>query len=55
MKSKVLLIYLPGIEIGYGPIFPMGIGYLLSAIKQDREAISVNYELMDHAFLIGEE
>lgn len=51
MKSKVLLIYLPGIEIGYGPIFPMGIGYLLSAIKQDREAMAVNYELMDHAFL----
>lgn len=50
MKGKVLLIYLPGVEIGYGPIFPLGIGYLLSAIRQDREAKAVHYELMDHAF-----
>jgi radical SAM superfamily enzyme YgiQ (UPF0313 family) len=49
MKNKVLLVYLPGYETGYGPIFPLGIGYLLSAIKQDRPTKAVHYQLMEHA------
>lgn len=49
MKSKILLVYLPGYEIGYGPIFPLGIGYLFSAIEQDRPVKAVHYQLMEHA------
>jgi len=49
MKSRVLLVYLPGYEIGYGPIFPLGIGYLFSAIEQDRPVKAVHYQLMEHA------
>lgn len=50
MKSKVLLMYVPGIEIGYGPIFPLGIGYLYSYLKQDRDVLTLNYERMDNLF-----
>lgn len=48
--KPVLLVYVPGHETGYGPIFPLGMGYLLSAICQDREAMAVNYESMDNFY-----
>lgn len=50
MKSKVLLVYLPGIETGYGPIFPLGLGYLLASLKQDRPVKAVHYEQFDQVF-----
>ena len=45
-KSKLLLI---SIYIGDGPIFPMGIGYLVSSVKRDRDVKAVHYQNMEYA------
>ena len=47
--SKVLLVSLPGLNTGNEPIFPLGIGYLLAAIRQDRPAQAVHYQVFEHA------
>ena len=46
------MVYLPGIEIGYGPIFPLGIGYLLASLKTERPTKAVHFENMDQAFAL---
>jgi len=48
-KSKVLLISLPGLNNGCEPIFPLGIGYLLSSIRLDRLVQAVHYQAFEHA------
>ncbi len=47
--SKVLLVSLSGLNTGYEPIFPLGIGYLLAAIRQERPAQAVHYQVFEHA------
>jgi anaerobic magnesium-protoporphyrin IX monomethyl ester cyclase len=47
--SRVLLVSLPGLNTGNEPIFPLGIGYLLAAIRQDRPAQAVHYQVFEHA------
>ena len=49
MKSKVLLVYLPGVEIGYGPIFPLGLGYLLATLQKERATKAVHFEKFETA------
>jgi radical SAM superfamily enzyme YgiQ (UPF0313 family)/ADP-heptose:LPS heptosyltransferase len=46
---KVLLLSLPGLNTGNEPIFPLGIGYLVAAIRQDRPAQAVHYQMFEHA------
>jgi radical SAM superfamily enzyme YgiQ (UPF0313 family)/glycosyltransferase involved in cell wall biosynthesis/ADP-heptose:LPS heptosyltransferase/predicted O-methyltransferase YrrM len=47
--SKVLLLSLPGLNTGSDPLFPLGIGYLLAAIRKDRPAQAVHYQVFEHA------
>jgi len=49
-KSKVLFLSLPGLQTGKEPLFPLGIGYLISSIKQDRSIEAVHYQVLGHAF-----
>jgi glycosyltransferase involved in cell wall biosynthesis/radical SAM superfamily enzyme YgiQ (UPF0313 family)/ADP-heptose:LPS heptosyltransferase/tetratricopeptide (TPR) repeat protein len=48
-KAKVLLVSLPGHYTGNEPLFPLGIGYLLAALRLDRPAQAVHYQVYDHA------
>jgi len=47
--AKILLVSLPGLCTGDEPLFPLGIGYLLAAVRQDRPAQAVHYQLFEHA------
>lgn len=47
-KLKVLIISLPGLGTGNEPIFPHGIAYLLSALRQDRPVRALHYQRADH-------
>jgi radical SAM superfamily enzyme YgiQ (UPF0313 family)/ADP-heptose:LPS heptosyltransferase/predicted O-methyltransferase YrrM/Flp pilus assembly protein TadD len=48
-KSKVMLISLPGLCTGDEPLFPLGIGYVVSALKADRDVMAVHYQRFEHA------
>jgi len=48
-KSKVLLISLPGHNTGNEPLFPLGIGYLVSSLRADRPVQAVHYQRIEHA------
>lgn len=43
------MISLPGLNTGNEPLFPLGIGYLLASIRNDRPALAVHYQLIEHA------
>ncbi len=47
-KLKVLLLSLPGLNTGDVPLFPLGIGYLLSSLRQDRPVQALHYQLSEH-------
>ena len=47
-KKKVLLLSLPGLNTGDVPLFPLGIGYLLSSLRQDRPVQALHYQLSEH-------
>ncbi len=46
---RILLLSPPGFQAGEEPIFPLGIGYLLSALNQEFEARAAAYQKMEHA------
>lgn len=48
-KQKVLLVSLPGLNTGDEPIFPLGIGYLLAALRQDKRPVqALHYQRSEH-------
>ncbi len=47
-KLKVLLLSLPGLNTGDLPLFPLGIGYLLSSLRQDRLVQALHYQRSEH-------
>lgn len=49
IKSKVLLLSLPCINTNDEPIFPLGIGYLLASLRQDRPVQALHYQRTSHA------
>ncbi len=48
---KVLLLSLPGLEENDGNLFPLGIGYLVAALKPSHEVRACHYNMMSHARL----
>ena len=50
MTSKVLLLYLPGLDIDTHPVIALGLGYLVAAVKQDRPVKAVFYQLVEYAY-----
>ncbi len=50
-KQKVLLLSLPGLNTGDEPIFPLGIGYLLASLRQDKRPVqALHYQRPDHVY-----
>ena len=48
---KVLLVSLPGLNTGDEPIFPLGIGYLLASLRQDKRPVqALHYQRPDHVY-----
>ena len=47
-KSKVLLLSLPSPNKGDEPMFPLGIGYLLASLRQDRPVQALHYQRVEH-------
>lgn len=48
-KMKIMLISLPSIDIGKENLFPLGIGYLVGALKQHYEVVSYHFTSMNQA------
>ena len=48
-QMRVLLLAPPGFQTGEEPIFPLGLGYLVSALKPEYEVRAAYYQKMEHA------
>ena len=47
MNSKIMLVYVPGVEIHPAPMYPLGLGYLTPSLKQDRLVKSLYFQYID--------
>ncbi len=44
-----LLVSLPGFHTGDWPLYPLGIGYLVSSLNRDRETSAIHFQKIEHA------
>ncbi len=47
-SSGLLLVSLPGLNTGDWPLYPLGVGYLASSLKRDREVSTIHFQKESH-------